>query len=83
MHSCGGVETKQRVFKVPGDVKLMKTWTKPSFREIQMNAEIGAYQSDWDEGVDRVTSSELAPQSEQSRTSVAEVASPMVVSPTA
>jgi hypothetical protein len=61
----------------------MKTWTKPSFREIQMNAEIGSYQSDWDEGVDRVKSSELARRSVESRASVAEVASPVVVSPTA
>lgn len=60
----------------------MKTWTKPSFREIQMNAEIGSYQSDWDEGVDRVTS-EPSRQPVQARASVAEVASPVVVSPTA
>jgi hypothetical protein len=31
----------------------MTTWTKPSVREIQMNAEIGSYQAD-DGGVDRV-----------------------------
>jgi hypothetical protein len=60
----------------------MKTWTKPSFREIQMNAEIGSYQSD-DGGIDRVTSSELDRRSVQPRSSLAEVASTVVVPPTA
>ena len=46
----------------------MKTWTKPSFREIQMNAEIGSYQPD-EGGIDRVTSAAKgghAPQSSDS-----------------
>ena len=64
----------------------MKTWTKPSFREIRMNAEIGSYQSDDrgdDGGIDRVTSSELDRRSVQPRSSLAEVVSTVVVPPTA
>jgi hypothetical protein len=59
----------------------MKTWTKPSFREIQMNAEIGSYQPD-DGGVDRVTSGEREARSVPSPRSVDETASVVVtVSP--
>lgn len=58
----------------------MKTWTKPSFSEIQMNAEIGSYQSD-DGGVDRISrvkSSEAGQRAVQS-----ELANTRVVPPAA
>ena len=31
-----------------GKVEIMQPWTEPSFEEIDMNAEIGAYQGDYD-----------------------------------
>jgi hypothetical protein len=53
----------------------MKTWTKPSFREIQMNAEIGSYQPD-EGGIDRITPSELERQSVQSRSAASSLVVP-------
>jgi hypothetical protein len=53
---------------------IMKTWTKPSIREIQMNAEIGSYQPDWDGGVDRFVPAERKHLSVDARPSLGEAA---------
>ncbi len=57
----------------------MKTWTKPSFREIAMNAEIGSYQPDWD--ADRPT--EAKPEPAPAHPSLGEAGSTVVSPPAA
>lgn len=45
----------------------MKTWTKPTLEVVNMNAEIGGYQPDFDDGPDAVKRAQAAPPPAEAR----------------
>lgn len=45
----------------------MKTWTKPTIEVVNMNAEIGGYQPDFDDGPDAVKRGQAPPSPAEAR----------------